>query len=90
MSTVMNEIPPSLRQVFAKVLRVPVEEIKADSSTKTTRNWDSLRHVELVVAIEDKYRVTFSASEVFALTSVQGFIDILAKKNAAVGGAAAS
>ena len=90
MPTMTQEIPASLKEVFAKVLRVRAEEIDAQSSTKTTRNWDSLRHVELVVAIEQKYGVAFAASEVFALTSVQGFLDILAKKNVTLPEAAAS
>jgi acyl carrier protein len=60
------------------------DAIALDSSTKTTRNWDSLRHVELVVAIEERYGVSFSASEVFALTSVQGFCDMLARKGVAL------
>jgi acyl carrier protein len=81
MTTPATTVPEGLKQVFAKVLRVPADEIGAQSSTKTTRNWDSLRHVELVVAIEEKYGISFSASEVFALTSVQGFVDMLARKN---------
>lgn len=83
MSTI-TEVPLALREVFADVLRVDAASIDANSSTKTTRNWDSLRHVELVVAIEERFGVSFSAAEVFALTSVQGFCDVLAKKNVAL------
>jgi acyl carrier protein len=81
MTTEINDIPHDFKEVFAKVLRVSPEEINRDSGSKTTRNWDSLRHVELVVAVEEKYNVSFSPFEVFALTSVQGFCDMLAKKN---------
>ncbi len=81
MSIATQEVPQALKDVFCQVLRVKADEIDRNSSTKTTRNWDSLRHVELVVAIEEKYKISFSASEVFALTSVQGFCDILARKN---------
>lgn len=81
MSSEFADIPSRMRDVFAKVLRVAPEEIHIDSSTKTTRNWDSLRHVELVVEIEEAYGVSFAATEVFALTSVRGFCEMLAKKN---------
>ena len=76
------DVPPKMRALFARVLRIPAQEIHIDSSTKTTRNWDSLRHVELVVEIEEAYAVSFSPVEVFALTSVRGFCEMLAKKNA--------
>ena len=81
MSSEFTEVPSRMKDVFAKVLRVPPEEIHIDSSTKTTRNWDSLRHVELVVEIEEAYGVSFAATEVFALTSVRGFCEMLAKKS---------
>lgn len=81
MSVAAHEVPDALKQVFAQVLRVKPEEIALSSSTKTIRNWDSLRHVELVVAIEEQFKVSFGAAEVFALNSVQGFCDILAKKD---------
>jgi acyl carrier protein len=84
MSIETREVPPALKQVFAEVLRVGADAIDLESSTKTTRNWDSLRHVELVVAIEERYGVSFSAAEVFALTSVRGFCDILADKGVAL------
>lgn len=73
-------LPAELRGLFAQVLRVPAEAVTPDSSTKTLASWDSLRHVELVVAIEERYGVSFAASEVFSLTSVQGFCDMLARK----------
>jgi acyl carrier protein len=81
MSVAAHEVPEALKQVIADVLRVKPEEIALSSSTKTVRNWDSLRHVELVVAIEERFKVSFGAAEVFALNSVQGFCDILARKD---------
>lgn len=77
------EISNDMKAVFAKVLRVPAEQVNFESSPKTLSNWDSLRHVELVVEMEEKYNVSFSATEVFALTSVKGFCEMLAKKGVA-------
>lgn len=82
METSANDIPLPLKEIFSRVLEIPMDQITHESSTKTTKNWDSLRHVELVVEVEEKYGVAFSATEVFALTTVQGFCDMLAKKTA--------
>lgn len=81
MTIQIDELPLGLKQTFADVLRVGVDEISVNSSSKNTRNWDSLRHVELVVAIEEKYAVSFSQTEVFALNTARGFRDMLARKN---------
>lgn len=75
-----SPLPAELRGLFAQVLRVPAEAVTPESSTKTLASWDSLRHVELVVAIEERYGVSFAANEVFGLTSVQGFCDTLVRK----------
>lgn len=59
-----------LRSMIAEVLGVPVETIDANTSTQTQPRWDSLRHMNLVFALEDHYRVRFSDEEIPALTSV--------------------
>jgi len=82
MSIPMNEVPQRLKEIFSRVLRVPPDKITLDSSPKTTRHWDSLRHVELVLEVEEAYGVSFTSSEIFALSSVQGFLEILQHKQA--------
>ena len=78
-----NEVPRTLREIFSRVLRIPKDKITLDSSPKTTRSWDSLRQVELVIEVEEAYGVSFSPSEIFELSSVRGFCDMLLKKKAA-------
>lgn len=78
----LNEVPLALRDIFSRVLQIPTDEITLEASTKTTKNWDSLRHVELVVEVEEKFGVSFAATEVFELTTVKGFCEMLAKKRA--------
>lgn len=82
MESSTETVPLPLKEIFARVLRVPISDITPELSTKTTRNWDSLRHVELVVEVEEKYGVSFAATEVFALTTVKGFCEMLQKKQA--------
>ena len=81
MSIELAHVPDKMRALVAKVLDMPPEDVTLASSTRNTRHWDSLRHVELVVEIEEAYGVSFAATEVFALTSVRGFCDMLARKN---------
>ena len=89
METAVNEVPPTLKEIFCRVLEVPMDQITPELSTRTTRNWVSLKHVELVVEVEEKYGVAFAATEIFALTTVQGFCEVLARKQAGKHAAAA-
>jgi acyl carrier protein len=70
----------SLEGLFAHVLRVPVDGLDDTTSPKTLAEWNSLRHVELVVAVEDAYGVRFSHAEVLSLESLGSFRLLLGKK----------
>jgi len=46
-----------LKQVLASVLQVPVDTIGADTSRETIERWDSLQHMNLVLALEDEFGI---------------------------------
>jgi acyl carrier protein len=41
--------------------------------------WDSFTHIEVVVAVEDHFRLSLRTSEIVALNRVQDWIDLLAR-----------
>lgn len=70
----------SLADVFAEILKEPAESFTDESSRETTVNWTSLRHVTLLVAIENEYRVKFSNPEMTAMRSLGDIRAALAAK----------
>jgi acyl carrier protein len=60
----------SLVDLFAKVLEEPAEALNDQSSRDTTGNWTSMRHVALMVAIENEYKIRFSNPEMASLRSL--------------------
>ena len=53
-----------LKEVLARVLDVDVAEITEASSKDTLERWDSLRHMNLIMAIEEEFGVELSGDEV--------------------------
>jgi acyl carrier protein len=53
----------SLKEVMASVLKIELEEINEDSSPDNIEAWDSLKHLLLVIALEDKFGVSFTEEE---------------------------
>jgi acyl carrier protein len=57
----------SLVDVLSITLRVPVDRISDDFSPADCPNWDSVRHLMLMLAIEDKFEISFSEREIAEL-----------------------
>ena len=53
-----------LRQIMSQIFKVPIEEISEDASPDTIENWDSLQHMNLVLALEEAFHITFSSEEI--------------------------
>jgi len=70
-----------LIEVMKNVLDVP--SISAGDSMKTIKSWDSLRHLNLIMAIEEHFGVTFEPEEIPELTTVEKLSEAIAKRSAA-------
>jgi len=71
-----------LRDVFAAVFNTEREAISPEMSMRTFAGWDSLRQIQLVLALEDEFKVSFSEQEVATLASFSLFADALRKRAA--------
>ena len=56
-------IPKKLKSVMVSVFNIKQREINEKSSTDNIKSWDSLKHINLVVALEDEFKVKFSHKE---------------------------
>jgi len=65
-------------------LRVVLKtEVNADTSVHNTPQWDSLRHIEVIFAVEDATGVQFDEAELGELTSVGRIVAAVQAKHAA-------
>lgn len=58
-----------LKNVVATVLNVDVSRIDANANSDTIESWDSLRHMNLVLALEDEFGVSLPDEEAANATS---------------------
>ncbi len=69
-----------LEALFASLLQESVESINEETSPRNTRSWDSLKHLEIVMAIEGAYSVQFSMPEIIGLNSLGSIRQLLKLK----------
>jgi acyl carrier protein len=60
----------SLRGVLSEVFETPMEEIADDASIESLPAWDSLRQLELMLALELEFGVRIPADAMLELQSV--------------------
>ena len=66
--------------IVADIFEVPLEQVLPESSPDTIETWDSLRHLNLVLALEQEFGIQFSPEEIEQLLSVELIVALLAEK----------
>ncbi len=69
------------KKVFSKVMSFPIKKISDKSSAENVENWDSLTHVQLVTALEKKFKIKISAEEgIDAFNNFKQLVSFVEKK----------
>ena len=56
----MNKIMEErIKGVMSSVFNVPKGEIQSDASPDTINSWDSLRHMDLIIGLEEEFDIEF-------------------------------
>jgi len=59
-----------IRTMASDFFGVPAERITAGSSPQTLEAWDSIQHLNLVLALEEKFSVQLSPEEIEQITNI--------------------
>jgi acyl carrier protein len=74
------ELQNRLNQVFREVFDNDDINIALDTTADDIDGWDSLSHVNLIVAIETKFNIRFSNKELMTFKNVGDLLDCIRKK----------
>ena len=69
-----------VRAIASDLFAIPAEEITTDSSPETIKTWDSIQHLSLVLALEEKFQLQLSPDEIEQMTSVGAIARLLENK----------
>ena len=60
-----------IRQTLSAVLGLPAEQINDDTSPDNVATWDSVTHLNLVLALEEAFGTSFTPEETLEMTSAK-------------------
>ena len=69
-----------LNRIFCQVLKDESIRLARETTAKDVKNWDSLTHIELVVAVEKHFRIRFNFAELQKFKNVGEWCDDIAAK----------
>lgn len=69
--------------ILAKMLNVPQAQLTAQSSRDNVTAWDSLKHLHLMLALEEEFGIEFSDQELSELKHAERLLEAVAAKIAA-------
>lgn len=64
-------------QIISQVMDLPFEQLTLNASVDTVEKWDSLQHMNLVLALEEEFNVSFSDQEIIEMLSAEIILEIL-------------
>ena len=64
-------------KIISQVFNVPIENINDESSSDDIETWDSLKHMNMVLALEEEFNVQFGEEQIFEMLNVGLIIEIL-------------
>ena len=76
-----SELFKKVNEIFIDTLDIE-EDIVLEETTKAmdVEEWDSLNHIQLVVAIEKEFKIRFTSKEIQSWNNVGEMIDSIAQK----------
>ena len=74
----MNEI---IFNVVARIMDVPPEVVTEESSSSNLSNWDSLRQMKLIMAIEEALGIEFDDSDIVEMNNVRSIIERVSQRS---------
>lgn len=73
---ILTELTDLFREIFVNDEIV----LAAQTNAADLPGWDSMKHIEIIIAIEQKYGVRFSSRQVEGLRSVGDLVAVLGQK----------
>ena len=76
----MDNILERMQPVFRRVLRQPDLALRRDMSAQDVEGWDSLAHINLVVAVEREFKIRLKTKDLAGLKNVGEMADLVEAK----------
>jgi acyl carrier protein len=75
-----SQILDEVQAIFREVLDDEEIVLASETTADDIEEWDSLTHIQLIVAIEKHFKIKFTSKEILSWQNVGEMIDCIANK----------
>jgi acyl carrier protein len=75
-----NDIMAQVQEVFRDELELDDLVLEDETTADDVEEWDSLSHVQLVVALEKSFNIKFTSREILSWDNIGDLVDCISKK----------
>lgn len=75
-----SDILQTVTTIIQETLELPQLVVTNETSANEVDEWDSMTHIQLIAAIEAKFKVRFALGELQSLKNVGDMIALITKK----------
>ena len=79
----MGQVDETVGSLLAEVLQISPSGITEDLAMKDLEAWDSLKHMELIVSLEQSFGIELTFDDIVAMRSVAEIKRVLRERGAA-------
>ncbi|HEY4270895.1 MAG TPA: acyl carrier protein [Candidatus Udaeobacter sp.] len=77
-----EQVFPEFNRIFCEIMKDDSIQLRYETTAKDVENWDSLNHIQLIVALEKHFEIQFNFAELQKLTNIgEWCVNIVAKLN---------
>ena len=68
-----------LIELIAEIIDVPKEEIDEKTGPESKPEWDSLAHLCIVAAVEEKYKIKIEMNQIILIRNIKDLANLINK-----------
>lgn len=74
------DIEERVQRIFQEVFDDPKLQVESHTTANDVEEWDSLTHINLIVAIEKSFKIRFTTAEVTGMKNVGDLLSAITRK----------
>jgi acyl carrier protein len=68
-----------IKRVMSDVFNIDINSINKESSPDNIENWDSLKHMNLIIALEEEFDIELNDDDIVEMLNYKLIVEIIKK-----------